>query len=78
MITSESVKDLSFEASLKALEAVIETISSDKPDLNEIIQLYEEGVLYLNHCRAKLQQAETKISIIGKQQENFGVEADNG
>lgn len=66
MDNPDKLKDLSFEAAMTALEGIVERLSGTQPELDEMLRLYEEGVMYLNHCRAKLQDAETKISIIGQ------------
>ncbi len=78
MITRESIKDLSFEASLKALEEIISTISTDKPDLEKIIDLYQDGILYLAQCRVKLKEAEARVEIIGKNLKPTLAEIENG
>ncbi len=66
MDNPEKIKELSFEAAMTALEAIVERLSGSQPELDEMLRLYAEGVQYLNHCRSKLQDAEAKISIIGQ------------
>lgn len=66
MDNSDKVKDLSFEAAMTALEAIVERLSGSQPELDEMLRLYAEGVQYLNHCRGKLQDAEAQIVIIGQ------------
>ena len=66
MDNPDKVKELSFEQAMTALEAIVERLSGTQPELDEMLRLYEEGVLYLSHCRGKLQDAEAKIVIIGQ------------
>ena len=66
MDNPDKIKELSFEQAMTALEAIVERLSSSQPELDEMLRLYEEGTLYLSHCRGKLQDAEAKILIIGQ------------
>lgn len=69
---------MSFEDAMKRLEAIVERLSSDSETLDNVIVLYEEGMLYLRHCQQKLSEAETKITLLN---ERIGIEfteVDNG
>lgn len=51
----------SFEESLEKLNDIIERMESAELPLDDIIQSYEEGMVYLKFCREKLKAAELKI-----------------
>ncbi|MDD2332116.1 MAG: exodeoxyribonuclease VII small subunit [Candidatus Cloacimonetes bacterium] len=70
-------QDLSFEQSLKKLEGIVEQLASGSANLEEMVQLYEQGIVYLNHCRDKLEQVETKIRTVS-QGINQAKEEENG
>ncbi len=62
-----SLETLSFEASLKGLEEIVEKLSGSSNDLEDMLRLYAEGVKYLKHCQAKLGEAEAKIKILSEE-----------
>ena len=62
-----SLETLSFEASLKGLEEIVEKLSGSSNDLDDMLRLYAEGVKYLKHCQAKLGEAEAKIKILSEE-----------
>ncbi len=51
----------SFEKSLRSLEAIVEKMQQDQVDLEEMVKLYEEGIVYLEACQKGLEGAELKI-----------------
>ncbi len=64
----------SFEESLEKLNGIIEKLESADLPLDDIIQSYEEGMVYLKFCREKLKAAELKIEQL--QPEGEGDEPD--
>ncbi|MDZ4121674.1 MAG: exodeoxyribonuclease VII small subunit [Candidatus Cloacimonadaceae bacterium] len=64
MENRENIEELSFEQALTRLEDIVERLSTGSGNLDEIVRMYETGIKYLSHCRAKLEEAETKISTI--------------
>ncbi|MDY0150957.1 MAG: exodeoxyribonuclease VII small subunit [Candidatus Cloacimonas sp.] len=66
-IEPEKIKPLSFEASLKELESIVERLSGGETNLEELLKLYEEGIAYLNHCQSRLGEAEAKIKVLSAQ-----------
>ena len=62
-IESKVVK-MSFEAAMERLEEVVEILSSEKINLDQMIELYEEGDLLKKHCAGRLAEAKMKIELI--------------
>ncbi len=63
---------ISFEEAIQKLESVIDSLSNPAEPLQKLIELYEEGVGYLNICKQRLTEAEAKVSILDQklQQQN--------
>ena len=57
-------KEISFEASMHSLEKVIKKLESGSTSLDEMVQLYEEGIKLTNACKSKLAVAEERISTL--------------
>lgn len=55
---------LSFEEAMTRLEEIVEILSSQKINLDLMIELYEEGNALKEHCAKKLDEAKMKIEII--------------
>jgi len=65
----------SFEASLKRLESIVESLESGDVPLDQAMELYEEGVLLSKFCGEKLRATELRLKKLGKDAEgNFEVE----
>lgn len=58
------IAEMSFEDALKRLEEIVETLSSDKINLEEMINLYQEGDILKQHCAKRLEEAKMKIEVI--------------
>ena len=59
-----SNKEISFEASMLSLEKVIEKLESGATSLDEMVQLYEEGIKLTHACKSKLAAAEKRITTL--------------
>ena len=59
-----SNKEISFEASMLSLEKVIEKLESGSTSLDEMVQLYEEGIKLTHACKSKLAAAEERITTL--------------
>lgn len=70
--------ELSFEASLKALEEIVDKLSNSANDLDDMLALYAKGVKYLKHCQSKLGEAEAKIRILSEELPGKIQEMNNG
>ena len=72
-MTKESVKNvdkkiakMSFEEAMARLEEIVEILSSQKVNLDSMIELYEEGTALRERCAARLEEAKMKIEVISK------------
>ncbi|MGI6198727.1 MAG: exodeoxyribonuclease VII small subunit [Candidatus Cloacimonadaceae bacterium] len=63
---------ISFEEAIQKLESVIDSLNNPAEPLQKLIELYEEGVGYLNICKQRLTEAEAKVSVLDQklQQQN--------
>lgn len=55
---------MSFEEAIARLEEVAQTLSSQKINLDQMIELYEEGNALKEHCSSRLSEAKMKIDKI--------------
>ncbi|MBB3994034.1 exodeoxyribonuclease VII small subunit [Sulfitobacter undariae] len=58
------VEEMSFEAAMAELEAVLGKLERGDVALDESITLYERGALLKARCEAKLKEAEEKVAAI--------------
>jgi exodeoxyribonuclease VII small subunit len=56
----------SFEASLKRLEAIVESLEQGTVSLDDATALYEEGIHLAKECAEKLKAAELKVKKLAK------------
>jgi exodeoxyribonuclease VII small subunit len=68
--TSKPVKPVSggatFEATLKRLEAIVESLESGDVPLDQAVELYEEGLQLSRLCSEKLKATELRIKKLSK------------
>ena len=64
MSTPKPVADLSFEAAMKELDAIVGKLEQGSVELEESITLYERGAALKARCEAKLAEAEEKVAKI--------------
>jgi exodeoxyribonuclease VII small subunit len=62
--SAKPVEELSFEAALKELEAIVSRLEQGEVDLEDSIALYERGQALKAHCEKKLKLAETRLEKI--------------
>lgn len=55
-----------FEAALKRLEEIVQSLEKGDLALDESLKLYEEGIKLSRLCHAKLEEAEGKIALLLK------------
>ena len=55
-----------FEASMKALEALVEKLEHGDLPLEEALKQFEQGVALARNCQAALKAAEQKVEILLK------------
>ncbi|MDH3227519.1 MAG: exodeoxyribonuclease VII small subunit [Thermoleophilia bacterium] len=53
--------DLTFDAALERLDAVVARMESGDVGLEEAVELFERGQRYLDYCLKRLQQVERRI-----------------
>ena len=54
----------SFEKDLERLETIVSRLEGEEVSLDESMKLFEEGVKLSRRCSKKLDEAETKVSIL--------------
>jgi len=57
---------MTFESAMTRLEEIVETMSSQKINLDLMINLHEEGSLLKSFCEEKLAEAKMKIETVAK------------
>jgi exodeoxyribonuclease VII small subunit len=65
----EKESNLTFEAALAKLEAVVESMESGEVPLAELLAKFEQGNKLLKACEARLKEAELKIEQLRKQKD---------
>ena len=63
----EKISKMDFEPAMARLEEIVETLSSEKINLNSMIDLYEEATALKEHCAKRLEEAKMKIETISKE-----------
>ena len=57
----KKIAKMSFEDSMARLEEISQILSSQKINLDQMIELYEEGSILKEHCATRLEEAKMKI-----------------
>jgi len=52
----------SLESALERLEEIVNNMDSDEIELDESIELFQEGMQLTRYCREKISEAEQKVS----------------
>ncbi len=58
--------ELSFEENIKELESIVKALESGDVSLEEMLNLFEEGVKRTKECTEQLKNAEQKITVLMK------------
>lgn len=69
-------KSSSFEKDLKRLEEISALLEDESVDLEEALNLYEEGIKLSRSCISALKNAELKISELKKKLDELDFEED--
>ena len=64
-------KKKTFESTLAQLESIVEELESGSPDLDKMLQLFEEGMKLTQVCRRQLEEVNERISTIKKVGDKF-------
>ena len=67
MKTKKSLPPKNFEAALGELEALSTRIESGALPLEEVLSFYQRGVILVNYCRKKLDEARAQIRLLDKE-----------
>ena len=62
--TIHTPEELSFEAAMTRLEAIVKAMEGDNLPLDESLALYEEGVALTRRLNRELGEAEQKVMIL--------------
>ncbi|MBR5515258.1 MAG: exodeoxyribonuclease VII small subunit [Clostridia bacterium] len=60
----------SFEEDLKRLEEIVKLLESSDAELDKSLALFEEGTELVRNCTKALDEAENKITILTKENQN--------
>jgi exodeoxyribonuclease VII small subunit len=60
------MEEMKFEDALKRLEDIVEKLESGSLELEESIQLFEQGVKLSLYCQQQLKQAEGRVQRLVK------------
>ncbi len=61
----KSVENLSFETAMDELSAVVSELESGDLDLVKSLEKYERGIGLARYCQQALQDAQSKIQMLG-------------
>ena len=53
---------MTFEKSLERLNEIIEILDSNTTSLEEMLELYEQGIVLAKNCKDKLEDAEQRVT----------------
>jgi exodeoxyribonuclease VII small subunit len=70
-----AIAELSFEAALEELEALVAKLESGQASLEDSISLYERGALLKAHCEERLKRAQMRVDQIVDSPQGVGLEA---
>ena len=64
-------KKKTFESALEQLKSIVEELESGSPNLDKMLELFEEGMKLTQLCRGQLKKVEERISTIMKDGTEF-------
>ena len=59
-------KEVGFEENIKELENIINTLEGGEVSLDEMLNLFEEGIKRTKECTKQLKNAEQKVTVLMK------------
>lgn len=74
--STETVAPLGFEASIEALEAMVDQLESDELPLEQAMQAFERSQALIRNCQQQLSQAEERVQVLVRQLEADGFSYD--
>ncbi|MFA4838934.1 MAG: exodeoxyribonuclease VII small subunit [Candidatus Neomarinimicrobiota bacterium] len=69
-------KTFSLETSLRKIEEILALLESGEKDLEESIQLFEEGMKLSGECQSHLQALEKRVKLLSKDANGNPIETD--
>lgn len=63
---AEKKKEICFEENLKELEEIVKKLEGGDVSLDEMLELFEQGIARTKECTNQLKNAEQKINILIK------------
>jgi exodeoxyribonuclease VII small subunit len=60
-------KNLTFEAALARLQAIVEELEDPEKGLEASLELFEEGVALSRFCRAKIDEIQSRVEVVLKE-----------
>lgn len=60
------MKQIKFEEALERLEEIVETLEEGNIDIENSLELYEEGIKLIRQCSSKLKKIENKITLLNE------------
>jgi exodeoxyribonuclease VII small subunit len=63
-MTKDDEQPKSFEASLEALEQIVQELERGDLPLEKSLELFEQGIRLSRQCQERLQQAERRIEVL--------------
>ena len=67
-MAKNNIEKLDFETALAKLEEIVEKLGSGKVNLEEMVDLYEQGISLKEHCSKKLTDAKMKVDVLIKKE----------
>lgn len=61
--------NMNFEQNMNRIEEIISSLTQGEIDLDNSVELYQEGLSILNNCKKQLDEAQQKISSSGSNDE---------
>jgi exodeoxyribonuclease VII small subunit len=68
IMAKNNIEKLDFETSLSKLEEIVEKLGNGKVNLEEMVDLYEQGISLKEHCSKKLTDAKMKVDVLIKKE----------
>jgi exodeoxyribonuclease VII small subunit len=65
------VSDLPFETAFSRLEATVALLESGTLTIDEMIEKFEEGIALVTQCRRRLDAAQTRVTILTREVEDY-------
>jgi exodeoxyribonuclease VII small subunit len=69
-IDHKKINALNFEQAITNLTTIVEKIEQGEVPLQDSLDQYESGMTLIKHCRTLLRDAEARIEVISKQDDN--------